>query len=53
MSASVSPSAGTYPKYLYPSITCSGDPLLMPSWSRPSEMRSAAPASSAMYMGFS
>ena len=32
---------------------CSGDPRLMPSWSRPREMTSAAPASSAMYSGFS
>ena len=34
-------------------MTCSGEPRLMPSWSRPPAMMSAAPASSAMYSGFS
>ena len=34
-------------------MTCSGDPRLMPSCSRPPEIKSAAPASSAMYIGFS
>ena len=43
MSASVSPSAGAWPKWRKPSITCSGEPRLMPSCSRPPAMRSAAP----------
>jgi hypothetical protein len=35
-------------KVLQPSITCSGEPRLMPSWSRPPAIRSADPASSTM-----
>ena len=36
-----------------PSMTCSGDPRLIPSRRRPPAIRSAAPASSTMYNGFS
>ena len=45
--------SGWKPKCRQPSMTCSGEPRLMPSWRRPPAMRSAAPASSAMYSGFS
>src|SRR5664280_2332842 len=52
-SAMVWPSGASYPKYRNPSTTCSGDPRLTPSCSRPLAIRSAAAESSAMYMGFS
>ncbi len=44
---------GLEPKYRKLSTTCSGDPWLIPSWSRPLAIRSAALASSTMYSGVS